>query len=209
MDAIARGHAGPSATASLRRSARRAGQPSAAYSRRVSRALFTPPLVAFALLTGLLTATPAAAASLPSGFTEALVATGLSNPTAMAVAPDGRVYVSQQGGALRVVKNGALLATPFVILTVDSSGERGLLGVAFDPDFTTNNFVYLYYTARTPAVHKRVSRFTANGDVVLAGSEVVFRDVVPRTVTITLSSSPAGLFERRRRRVARGRVAAV
>lgn len=85
------------------------------------------------------------AATLPTGFTEAVFASGLSNPTAMAFAPDGRLFVCQQGGQLRVVKNGALLATPFVSLTVSSAGERGLLGVAFDPNFATNQFVYVLH----------------------------------------------------------------
>src|SRR5262245_18353625 len=67
------------------------------------------------------------AATLPAGFAETRVATGLSNPTAMAIAPDGRVFVSEQGGTLRVVKNNALLATPFLTLSVNASGERGLL----------------------------------------------------------------------------------
>ena len=110
-------------------------------------------------------AAAAQAATLPAGFTETRVATGLSNPTAMAFAPDGRLFVCLQGGQLRVIKNGALLPTPFLSVTVNSSGERGLLGVAFDPQFSVNGFVYVYYTATTPAIHNRVSRFTANGDV--------------------------------------------
>src|SRR2546426_11659168 len=119
----------------------------------------------------------AMAASLPTGFTETQIASGLSGPTAMAFAPDGRLFVCQQGGQLRVIKNGSLLTTPFLTVTVDSSGERGLLGVAFDPDFPTNGFVYIYYTATTPATHNRVSRFTANGDVAVSGSEVVILDL--------------------------------
>jgi glucose/arabinose dehydrogenase len=119
----------------------------------------------------------AQAATLPSGFTETQVAGGLSNPTAMALAPDGRIFVCQQAGQLRIIKNGVLLATPFLSVTVDSTGERGLLGVALDPNFATNNFIYIYYTATTPAVHNRVSRFTANGDVVVPGSEVVLLDL--------------------------------
>ena len=129
-------------------------------SRRTSAVLKTV-LVAAPLLSPL----PAAAATLPTGFTETRIATGLSNPTAMAIAPDGRIFVAQQGGQLRVIKDGALLPTPFVTVTVNSSGERGLLGVAFDPDFATNQCVYVYYTATTPNIHNRVSRFTANGDV--------------------------------------------
>src|SRR5216684_3651883 len=115
----------------------------------------------------------AAAATLPAGFVETQIASGLSSPTAMDFAPDGRLFVCLQGGNLRVVKNGALLPTPFLTLTVDSSGERGLLGVAFDPSFATNSFVYVYYTVPGSPAHNRVSRFTANGDVAAAGSEVV------------------------------------
>ena len=118
-------------------------------------------------------------AAVPSGFAQTTLVTGLANPTAMAFAPDGRLFVATQAGALRVVKDGALLTTPFLTVTVSSSGERGLLGVAFDPAFTTNRFVYVYYTATTPVVHNRVSRFTADGDVSLAGSEVVLLDLDP------------------------------
>ena len=98
----------------------------------------------------------------------------------MALHPDGRIFVCQQTGELRVIKNGVVLPTPFVTLTVNSSGERGLLGVAFDPNYATNRFVYVYYTATTPAIHNRVSRFTANSgneDVAVAGSEVVLLDL--------------------------------
>jgi glucose/arabinose dehydrogenase len=116
-------------------------------------------------------------ATIPSGFTETVLTNALSSPTAMTIAPDGRVFVCQQGGALRVIKNGALLATPFLTVTTTTSGERGLLGVAFDPNFAVNNFVYVYYTATTPATHNRISRFTANGDVAVAGSEVVILDL--------------------------------
>jgi len=119
----------------------------------------------------------ARAATVPAGFTDTMVASNLTSATAMAIAPDGRIFVCLQGGTLRVVKNGALLPTPFLSVTVDASGERGLLGVAFDPNFASNNFVYVYYTATTPAIHNRVSRFTANGDVAVAGSETVLLDL--------------------------------
>ena len=92
----------------------------------------------------------AAAAALPSGFTETLITRGLSSPTAMQLAPDGRLFVAEQCGALRVIKNGSLLSAPFITLNADCNGERGLLGIAFDPGFVTNHFVYLYYTAKTP-----------------------------------------------------------
>ena len=115
----------------------------------------------------------AAAATLPQGFSETMISGGLSGPTAMDFAPDGRLFVCLQGGQLRVIKNGTLLATPFLTVTVDSSGERGLLGVAFDPNFATNNFIYIYYTVPGSPAHNRVSRFTASGDVAVAGSEFV------------------------------------
>jgi uncharacterized protein (TIGR03437 family) len=115
-------------------------------------------------------------ATLPAGFTETQIG-GLSGATAFEIAPDGRVFVCLQGGELRVIKNGALLPTPFLTVTVDSTGERGLLGVAFDPNFQINNFVYVYYTATTTPRHNRVSRFTANGDVALAGSEFPILDL--------------------------------
>jgi glucose/arabinose dehydrogenase len=130
-----------------------------------------------AVVTVALCASGTDAATLPAGFTETLVSSGLSAPTAMAFAPDGRLFVCQQGGQLRVIQNGTLLPAPFVSLTVDSSGERGLLGIAFDPNFTINQYVYVYYTATTPAVHNRISRFTANGNVAAAGSEVVLLEL--------------------------------
>lgn len=116
-----------------------------------------------------------AEAAVPSGFSDNLVASGLELPTAMEFAPDGRLFVSEKGGDLRVIKNGALLSQPFASVPVNSSGERGLLGIAFDPDFVSNGHVYIYYTTDTDPVHNRVSRLTAdpaNPDKALPGSEV-------------------------------------
>ena len=117
------------------------------------------------------------AADLPTGFGETLVASGLSSPTAMTLAPDGRIFVCQQNGQLRVIKNGALLSTPFLTVSVNSSGERGLLGVAFDPNFASNQYVYIYYTTAASPIHNRVSRFTANGDVAVSGSETIILEL--------------------------------
>ncbi|MEY2501167.1 MAG: hypothetical protein QOI07_1501 [Verrucomicrobiota bacterium] len=118
------------------------------------------------------------AATLPAGFSETQFGSNVgTSPTAMAFAPDGRLFVCLQGGQVRVIKNGTLLAVPFVSLSVNSVGERGLLGVAFDPNFSLNQFVYLYYTTSTSPIHNRISRFTANGDVALAGSETVLMDL--------------------------------
>ncbi|MBC7995121.1 MAG: PQQ-dependent sugar dehydrogenase [Rhizobacter sp.] len=105
---------------------------------------------------------------------------GFSAATAFAQAPDGRMFVTQQGGQLRVVSAGALLSAPFITLTVDSVGERGLLGVALHPNFASNRFVYLYYTTPEGGTHNRISRFTANAsnpNVVSAGSELRIADL--------------------------------
>ena len=141
--------------------------------RRASRGLFAF-LAAFAFLAIVSTA---GAAALPSGFAETQVASGLSAPTAMAFAPDGRLFVAEQGGRLRVIKNGTLLATPFLTVTVDSAGERGLLGVAFDPAFASNGFVYVYYTATTPRCTTASAASPPSGDVAAAGSEVPILDL--------------------------------
>ncbi len=114
----------------------------------------------------------------PTGFQQVLVANGISNPTVMAFAPDGRLFVAQQTGALRIIENGVLLSTPAITLSVNSSGERGLLGIAFDPNFSSNNFIYLYYTLSS-AANNRISRFTMNGNTIVAGSESVVLNLDP------------------------------
>ena len=108
---------------------------------------------------------------LPPGFRRETVAEGLTAVTAMAVAPDGRVFVCEQGGTLRVVKDDRLLPEPVLQVEVDSLWERGLIGVAVDPDFARNGFFYVCYVARTPFTHHRIARFTMEGDRVLPGSE--------------------------------------
>lgn len=122
-------------------------------------------------------AVPLAAATVPAGFTDTAITTALAAPTAMALAPDGRFFITEQGGDLRIVKQGALLDTPFLHLAVDDDGERGLLGVALDPEFPAEPFVYVYYTVPSSPRHNRVSRFTAQGDVAAPGSEVVLFDL--------------------------------
>ena len=124
---------------------------------------------------------------LPNGFAEKRYATGLTSPTAMAFAPDAcptsgtpvrRLFVNEQGGTVRVFRNGVMQTKPFLTVSADTRGERGLDGICFDPNFATNHYVYIYYTVlqadSTLPTHNRVSRFTAdpaNPDVALAGSE--------------------------------------
>lgn len=116
-------------------------------------------------------------------FSHVLVDDGLANPTVMVCAPDGRIFVCEQTGALKVIKNGVLLGTPVVTVPADNSGgawsERGLIGMALHPQFASNNYIYLYYTTTSGGTHNRVSRFTLSGDVVVPGSEVIILDLDP------------------------------
>src|SRR5215207_5213477 len=120
------------------------------------------------------------ATSVPTGLTDSVVAQ-VNKPTSMAVAPDGRLFVTQKAssnmGKVRVIKNGQLLSKPFLKLDTDTSYFRGLLGTTLDPNFSSNQYVYIFYTATSPKVHNRVRRFKANGDVAAAGSEHVLIDL--------------------------------
>src|SRR5262245_63006545 len=91
--------------------------------------------------------------TLPPGFVNVtIVNTGLSSPSALEVLPDGRVLVALQNGTIRVVQNDAMLPQPLITLpNVDSNAERGLLGVTYDPNFLTNQYIYVYYTANAVA----------------------------------------------------------
>src|SRR5687768_18571877 len=97
------------------------------------KALMSRTTGAVLIALSLLAARDVSAITLPAGFAEFPVASGLSNPTAMAFAPDGRLFVCEQGGRLRVIRDGVLLTTPFVTLSVDAAGGRGPVGVAFPP----------------------------------------------------------------------------
>ncbi|MBC8108811.1 MAG: PQQ-dependent sugar dehydrogenase, partial [Anaerolineae bacterium] len=114
--------------------------------------------------------------TVPDGFTDTTVAGGLFSPTSMDLAPDGsgRIFVTEQTGKVRVIKDGQLITQPFATLSVTSFGEHGLLGITFDPDFANNQFVYVYYTTAGTQFHNRLSRFTANGDVAAGGETVLF-----------------------------------
>jgi putative heme-binding domain-containing protein len=111
--------------------------------------------------------------SLPADFEWQTIATGLTGATALAAAPDGRIFVSEQTGTLRVVKDNRLLPEPCLRLPVDDQWERGLLGTTFDPKFRENHAIYVVYVAREPYPHHRVSRFTLVEDVARAESERV------------------------------------
>lgn len=118
----------------------------------------------------------AAQINLPAGFVETRIP-GFLSPTAMAAAPDGRLFVCEHNGVVAVVKNGVRLGRAFVYVSINEFAERGLVGIQLDPNFAQNGYVYLYYPAKTPTIHFRLSRFTANGDVAVPGSEVALFDL--------------------------------
>ncbi len=74
-------------------------------------------------------------AILPSGFVENELLNTLASPTSMAIGGDGRVFIGLQNGTIRLIKNDVAVTTPVAQLTVDATGERGLLGLAADPNF--------------------------------------------------------------------------
>nr|AHN98026.1 Glucose/sorbosone dehydrogenase [uncultured bacterium lac193] len=129
-------------------------------------------------------------AQVPSQFTNTFVA-NVDNPTAIAATPDGRLLIASQFGRLYVYQNGTLVAQPALSLgsAVCTGNERGLLGVAVDPSFASNGFIYLFYsfnksggcenlTANSPV--NRVSRFTlSSSNVVAMASQTVLIDNMP------------------------------
>lgn len=110
--------------------------------------------------------------NLPPGFViEENVITGLSQPTDIKIAPDGRIFISEKGGTVRIVENGVLLPQPFYTVMTQTPNERGLDGILLDPDFDNNGYVYLFYTLPFNA-RNIVARVTAQGNSVISGSEI-------------------------------------
>src|SRR5689334_25365376 len=96
---------------------------------------------------------PAGASTLPSGFRDSVVLSGLTNPTVLQFAPDGRIFVGQKNGVIKVFQS---LTDTNPVTFADLSGEvddywdRGLLGLALSPNFPTDPYVYVLYTYDAP-----------------------------------------------------------
>lgn len=130
------------------------------------------------LIWSLLLSSPIYAANLPTGFVEELLVDNL-NPVAMTIDHHSNIWIVEKDGVVRIVDHhGDLLPDPFIQLNVDAYNERGLLGIALHPDFDNSPYVYLYYTVPA-ANHNRVSRFLANGNLAVPGSEEVLLDLDP------------------------------
>ncbi|MGI9429352.1 MAG: carbohydrate-binding domain-containing protein, partial [Bythopirellula sp.] len=90
--------------------------------------------------------------NLIGSFSGETIVSGLTRPTAIDFAPDGRMFVAQQNGVVRVYENGSLLSQPFIDISarVNNVQDRGLLGLAVHPQFPTQPYVYLLYTYEDP-----------------------------------------------------------
>jgi glucose/arabinose dehydrogenase len=112
------------------------------------------------------------------------VASGLDHPTAFAF-KGKQIFVTEKStGEVKVVKpNGTVRANPYVTLNVSANSERGLLGIAVDPQFATNPYIYVYYTTGPGALRysgspqNRVSRFTTQSGV--GTQEKILLDRIP------------------------------
>jgi glucose/arabinose dehydrogenase len=117
--------------------------------------------------------------ALPRGFVRSVAARGLTEPTGVVAVTDGRLFVLQQTGQIRVIQNGRLLPAPLLQVNTDFTAERGLDGIALDPNFLSNHYIYIYYTVPGNPAHNRVSRFTLSGNTAVPGSEVPLLDLPP------------------------------
>ena len=125
-------------------------------------------------------------APLPDGYRLEGYASGLVRPIAMAWLPDGRMLVTEQTGAIRVVENGVLRSKPWAsIPNVRVMREGGLIGIAVDPDFGNNHFVYVFYSELAPTLgepsHDVLLRLEDQGGFGVNGTRLV--DDIPGSPT--------------------------
>ena len=106
-----------------------------------------------------------------------IVGSGLEGPSGFEIAPDGRVFILEREGTIKIYKNGQLLPQPFAVLPTIATGDRGLIGIAFDPEFATNHYVYFYYTGLDTL--NRLVRYNAEGDVGTDGPFILYETVEP------------------------------
>ncbi|MET8373089.1 ThuA domain-containing protein [Micromonospora profundi] len=100
------------------------------------------------------------------------------DPMAMAVAPDGRVIYVQRGGQVKIFKPSTNSTVTAGTLSVYTGGEDGLTGMALDPNFASNGYVYLYHSPASSSTDvNRVSRYTLSGDTLNLSSEARLIDI--------------------------------
>ncbi len=108
-------------------------------------------------------------------------ASGLTVPWAIDWLPDGSALVTERTGALRRIEaDGTLVAEPMATVPITEGGEGGLLGLAVHPEFESNRWIYLYYTASGPeGVRNRVERWSVSADATQATADTVILDDIP------------------------------
>jgi len=110
-------------------------------------------------------------------FKVEIVAENLEIPWEIVFAPDGRIFFTERVGALRVIEDGQLNPEPVTSIDV-GAGEGGLLGLALDPSFEQNHYLYLYYTYfEFPFTYNKVVRYTENANSLL--DEFILVDKIP------------------------------
>ncbi len=116
-------------------------------------------------------------ASLTASFEKVTLDSNTSNPMELDIAPDGRVFYIERDGRVQVVKPDTGNTVTAIDLDVFTGNEDGLIGIRLDPDFATNNWVYLYYAPNDGVARNLLSRFTVSGDSIDAATEEVVLQV--------------------------------
>jgi glucose/arabinose dehydrogenase/PKD repeat protein len=166
------------------------------------RQLIIAAAIAGAALVSQMGPSPAGASTLPTGFRDSVVLSGLSNPTVLQFAPDGRIFVGQKNGVIKVFQS---LTDTSPVTFADLSGnvhdfwDRGLLGLALPPNFPASPYVYVLYAYDAPIggtpptwgdacltppgpttdgclVSARVSRLQISGNVMIGNEQVLIND---------------------------------
>ncbi|HKJ56873.1 MAG TPA: ThuA domain-containing protein, partial [Nitriliruptoraceae bacterium] len=115
-------------------------------------------------------------ATLTENYQKVTLDDNTTAPMALEVTPDGRVFYIQRTGQFKVITTGGAVLTA-ATLPVTTVHEFGLIGIALDPDFASNNWVYLTYSPSSESSGDRVSRFTMDGNTLDLSSEVVILDI--------------------------------
>ena len=103
-----------------------------------------------------------ATAKLPPGFVEEVLVAGIREPTSMSWAPDNHLWIGGKEGYVWTLHLEDLQAPELVAIgriRVDTGGERGLIGIAVDPDYAENRHIWIYYTTERRPYRNRLSRF--------------------------------------------------
>ena len=118
----------------------------------------------------LLAHAPASPGDAPGAPRVEVVATGLEAPWALAFDPAGDLFITERPGRIRKIQKSQLLSAPLAALNVAAIGEAGLMGLALDPAFDRNGFLYVCYTTRKEERPvNRVARLTVHAQQ--AGAE--------------------------------------